>query len=141
MNKKVYIDTLGCAKNEVDSQVLAANLLKKGFVLTGDPEEAGILIVNTCGFIEAAKAESISRIFELAAVKGEEKKLVVTGCLAERYHEELAKEMPEADIFAGVNDYDALPDLLWDGSAGGDCVAGDPGDILPYEERLFPEGA
>ena len=106
MSVKFYIDTLGCAKNEYDSQVLAADLLKKGAAMTTVPEDADILIVNTCGFIEAAKKESIDHIFAMADLKGERKKLVVTGCLSERYHKELVQEMPEVDIFVGVNEYD-----------------------------------
>ena len=141
MNRKIYIDTLGCAKNEYDSQMLAASLTERGCVITYDPQDADILIVNTCGFIEDAKKESIERIFELASMRGEDKKLVVTGCLAERYHEELSKEMPEVDIFFGVNDYDDLPSvLLGEKAASGDMV-GDGTDDLRYRKRLFDEGA
>ena len=88
-NKTFYIDTLGCAKNDYDSQVLAAELMNRGCTLSDSPESADILIINTCGFIESAKTESIEHIFSMAAIKGETKKLVVTGCLSERYHEEL----------------------------------------------------
>ena len=101
-----------------------------------------ILIVNTCGFIEDAKKESIERIFELAEERGEHKKLVVTGCLSERYHDELAKEMPEVDMFFGVNDYDDLPSILLEESddAYSDRV-GDGLDDLRYRKREFEEGA
>ena len=108
----IYIDTLGCAKNEYDSQMLAAALVERGCSIVFEPEDADIMIVNTCGFIEDAKKESIARIFELAEEKGRGMKLVVTGCLSERYHSELAEEMPEVDMFFGVNDYDRLPDIL-----------------------------
>ena len=138
--KKIYIDTLGCAKNEYDSQMLAASLVQRGCSIVFEPEEADILIVNTCGFIEDAKKESIARIFELADEKGRDKKLVVTGCLSERYHSELAEEIPEADLFFGVNDYDALPDILLAETDSGDMV-GDTIDDLRYRERLFDEGA
>ncbi|MDO4384289.1 MAG: 30S ribosomal protein S12 methylthiotransferase RimO [Eubacteriales bacterium] len=139
MSKKIYIDTLGCEKNEYDSQNLAAQLLNRGCTLATSPEEADILIVNTCGFIEAAKVESIEHIFNMAALKGEHKKLVVTGCLSERYHEDLAKEMPEVDLFTGVNDYDDLPGLLLE-EADGDQVHGEVEKILPYRKRVFPAG-
>ena len=109
---KIYIDTLGCAKNEYDSQTLCAGLEDKGCVIVSDPEDADILIVNTCGFIDDAKRESIERIFELAQEKGENKKLIVTGCLSQRYHDELVAEMPEVDMFFGVNDYDVIPDII-----------------------------
>ena len=139
MSKKIFIDTLGCAKNEYDSQNLAAQLLERGCGLADSPEEADILIVNTCGFIEAAKVESIEHIFSMAALKGESKKLVVTGCLSERYHEDLSKEIPEVDLFTGVNDYDDLPGLLLAESTG-DKVQGEVEDVLPYRKRVFPEG-
>ncbi len=161
-SKKFYIDTLGCAKNEYDSQVLAAELLGRGCENTLDPEEADILIVNTCGFIDDAKRESIEHIFNMAAFKGEDKKLVVTGCLSQRYHAELSKEIPEVDIFTGVNDYDDLPSILLgeesaapdknvcpgecpassDRSAvkaSSDMVKGREEKVLPYRERVFPQ--
>ena len=145
--KKIYIDTLGCAKNEYDSQMLAASLAERGCLFTDDPQEADILIVNTCGFIEDAKKESIERIFELAAERGEDKKLVVTGCLSERYHDELAAEMPEVDMFFGVNDYDDLPGILLGDNAvvdrGGHISdkVGNRLDDLRYRKRLFDEGS
>ncbi len=140
--KRIYIDTLGCAKNEYDSQMLAASLIERGCSIASDPQDADILIVNTCGFIEDAKKESIERIFELAEERGEDKKLVVTGCLSERYHAELAAEMPEVDMFFGVNDYDDLPSILLgeDGPDGTDLV-GDQIDDLRYRKRSIDEGA
>ena len=139
---KIYIDTLGCAKNEYDSQMLAAALIDRGCGIADDPADADILIVNTCGFIEDAKKESIERIFELAEQRGENKKLVVTGCLSERYHDELASEMPEVDMFFGVNDYDDLPSvLLGDQEAGASDRVGSGLDDLRYRKREFEEGS
>ena len=83
--------------------------------------------------------ESIEHIFSMAALKGESKKLVVTGCLSERYHEDLSKEIPEVDLFTGVNDYDDLPGLLLAESTG-DKVQGEVEAVLPYRKRVFPEG-
>lgn len=154
----VYIDTLGCAKNEYDSQMLAAALVERGCSIVFEPEDADIMIVNTCGFIEDAKKESISRIFELAEEKGRGMKLVVTGCLSERYHRELAEEMPEVDMFFGVNDYDRLPDILIgsgpdeerplgrggaapEEAARSSDMVGDVLDDLRYRKRDFDEGA
>lgn len=139
MSKQIYIDTLGCAKNEYDSQNLAAQLLQRGCTLADTPDDADIIIVNTCGFIEAAKVESIEHIFNMASLKGEHKKLVVTGCLSERYHEELSQEIPEVDLFTGVNDYDDLPGLLMEESSG-DQVKGEVEVTLPYRKRVFPKG-
>ena len=152
--KNIYIDTLGCAKNEYDSQMLAAALVERGCSIVFDPEDADIMIVNTCGFIEDAKKESIARIFELAEEKGRGMKLVVTGCLSERYHSELAEEMPEVDMFFGVNDYDRLPDILTgdreedadkasapEVAARSSDMVGDVLDDLRYRKRDFDEGA
>lgn len=145
----IYIDTLGCAKNEYDSQMLAASLLDRGCRIVVSPEDADIIIVNTCGFIEAAKRESIERILELAesAGKGSDNeatdkdiKIVVCGCLAEKYHEELAKELPEVDMFFGVNDYDDLPDRLMESSDKSDLV-GSGLDDLRYRKRKIEENA
>ena len=148
MNKTrfFYIDTLGCAKNEYDSQILAAELLARGYTKTEDPVEADIMIVNTCGFIDAAKVESIDRIFDMARIKGQDKKLVVTGCLSQRYHEELLKDIPEVDIFTGVNDYDRLADIFdemysEDATPDKDQVNGAVEKELPYRERLFEDNS
>ena len=143
MSKSFYIDTLGCEKNEYDSQMLAASLLEKGCVMADDPYEADIIIVNTCGFIEDAKRESIAHIFEMAEISGgdQAKKLVVTGCLSERYHEELLEEMPEVDIFFGVNEYDKMADtLIADDYSVRDSV-GDSLDNLSYRTRVLPTRA
>ena len=140
MIMKVFIDTYGCAKNEYDSSVLAASLEERGCSIVNDALEADALILNTCGFIEDAKKESIERLFELIDLRGENKKLIVTGCLAERYHKELAEELPEVDMFFGVNDYDDIPDILLsdadkekDSSDMVGCVL----DCLPYRKRNY----
>ncbi|MBR3271691.1 MAG: radical SAM protein [Clostridia bacterium] len=106
--------SLGCAKNQVDTENMLGLLRAAGFGIVSDPEEADILIVNTCGFILPAKEESIETIFEMAQYKkaGTCRLLVVTGCLSERYRKELTEEMPEVDIFLGVREYDKLPRLL-----------------------------
>ena len=137
--KNVYIDTLGCAKNEYDSQMLAASLVERGCSIVFEPAEADIIIVNTCGFIEDAKKESIERIFDLAEEKASNVKLVVTGCLSERYHKELSEEMPEVDMFFGVNDYDDIPDIILSGENradhGPDMVRCVP-DPLPFGDKV-----
>ena len=105
---KVYIRTLGCEKNTVDSENAARLLIDAGCSVIDDPEEADVLIVNTCGFIGDAKKQSIEAVFELNAVKeasGGKKTLIVCGCLTQRYAEDLKKSLPEADFILGVNDY------------------------------------
>ena len=103
---------MGCPKNFNDSEFALGILEKAGHQEAETPEDADVILVNTCGFINDAKTESIDRIFEMASLCGDEKLLVVSGCLSERYRDELCREMPEVDIFIGVNDYDRLPALL-----------------------------
>lgn len=111
---RIYIETLGCPKNFNDSQTAAGLLEEKRYRITDRPEEADVILVNTCGFINDAKTESIERIFDMAAYKAQGAKLVVSGCLSQRYGEELFAEMPEVDLFIGVNEYEKLPELLQD---------------------------
>jgi ribosomal protein S12 methylthiotransferase len=108
---KIYFDTLGCFKNQEDSERAAGLLEAVGHSITEDAAAADVLIVNTCGFIEDAKRESLARIFELADEK-DDRKLIVTGCLTQRYSGELFGELPEADAILGVNDYGRLPEII-----------------------------
>ena len=103
--------SLGCNKNRVDTETALGLLKEKGYLLTGNPAEADILLVNTCGFIDPAKEESINTILEMAEYKktGRCRVLVVTGCLSQRYSGDLMKEMPEIDVLLGVNQYGQLP--------------------------------
>ncbi len=110
----IGVISLGCAKNQVDTQTMLGYLKAAGHTFTGEPDKADVLIVNTCGFITAAKEESIDAIFEMAQYKevGRCRLLVVTGCLSERYRKELTEEMPEVDLFLGVREYEKLPALI-----------------------------
>ena len=103
--------SLGCNKNRVDTETALGLLKEKGYRLTGDPAEADILLVNTCGFIDPAKEESVNTILEMAEYKtsGRCKVLAVTGCLSQRYPGDLMKEIPEIDVLLGVNQYAELP--------------------------------
>jgi ribosomal protein S12 methylthiotransferase len=104
MNKIGFI-SLGCPKNLVDSEVMMGQLKQKGYQITADAEDADTVVVNTCGFIDSAKQESIEAILEAARLKteGKAKRLVVAGCLVERYRDELKAEMPEVDAFIGTS--------------------------------------
>ncbi len=106
--------SLGCPKNQVDAEIMLADLKKNGFELVGDAALAEVVIINTCGFIESAKNESIEQILEMGLLKkeGRIKKIVVTGCLAERYRDELAREIPEADIILGIGSNSTLCDAI-----------------------------
>ncbi|MFQ5673568.1 MAG: 30S ribosomal protein S12 methylthiotransferase RimO [Nitrospinales bacterium] len=112
--KKIGMVSLGCPKNSVDTELVLGDLAQSGYEITPVQEEADVIIVNTCGFIESAKRESIDAILEMARLKSEGRcqKLVVTGCLSERYSEELLKEIPEIDLMLGVNQYPRLKHLL-----------------------------
>lgn len=113
---KVYIETLGCPKNSNDSQVAAGLLEAEGFVISDTPDDADVLMLNTCGFINDAKLESIERIIQLGEY--EDRILLVSGCLSKRYVDELFEEMPEVDIFIGVNEYGQLADILRNAQKG-----------------------
>ena len=107
MATRVYLRTLGCPKNRVESEVMLGTLAQAGFRLVQDPAEAEVAVVNTCGFIQSAEEESVDAIVELAELKktGRLKKLVVAGCLVQRHGEELARELPEVDHFLGTGAY------------------------------------
>lgn len=110
MSNKLHIVSLGCTKNLVDTEVMMGRL--QNFELTDNQEEADVIIVNTCGFIDAAKQESINTVLNLHDARKEDSVLVMAGCLSERYKEELRQDMPEVDIFTGVGDYDKIDELL-----------------------------
>lgn len=114
VKQKFSIVSLGCARNLVDSEVMAGLLQQDQYELAPDPAEADVVLVNTCGFIEAAKAESIDAIVEFSRLKeeGKLKKLVVAGCLSQRYPEELAKELPEVDLFIGTGEVPRIAEIL-----------------------------
>ena len=116
----VSVVSLGCAKNRVDTELMLGILVKDGFQITADERQADVLIVNTCGFIEPAKEESIDTLLALAQYKetGKLKLLVATGCLIQRYEQELLKELPEVDLLLGVNQYERLPQAIREALAG-----------------------
>ena len=105
MSKKVNIISLGCAKNLVDSEILLGRLNKSDLVITKQPEDAESIIINTCGFLDIAREESIDTILQAAELKktGNLKELVVMGCLSERFPDEISKEIPEVDRIFGSN--------------------------------------
>jgi len=113
LKKKVAVVNLGCPKNQVDSEIITG-MLAENYLITYDPAEANIIIVNTCGFIEEAKAESIETICEMAQFKNEGncEKILAVGCLAQRYGEELLEEIPELDGVLGDGDLDRIPEEI-----------------------------
>lgn len=109
---KVFFETLGCPKNFNDTQAAKGVLMEAGFEIAQTAEDSDVIVVNTCGFINDAKKESIEKIFDMMPYREEGRKLVVSGCLSERYSEDLYEEMPEVDCFIGVNEYERLPEIL-----------------------------
>lgn len=109
-DKKVGFVSLGCPKNLVDSEVMMGRLAEAGYEITSDANEADTVVVNTCGFIESAKQESVDAILEAAAMKsgGNASRLIVAGCLVERYRDDLMKELPEVDAFIGTSQIDEI---------------------------------
>lgn len=134
---KIFIETLGCPKNFNDSEYAYGSFFSAGFKKADSISDADVVVVNTCGFIHDAKVESIDAIFDAAQKKKSSAILVVSGCLSQRYMEELKKEMPEVDIFAGVNDYFDLPEIckkrLNDGKSKGAVLTKSP------QKNDFPE--
>ena len=106
---KIYIESLGCAKNQVDSEILLAYAEENGYERTEDPSSADVIVVNTCGFIESAKEESVNTFFSLHEANPEAR-IILAGCLAERYGHEM--ELEEADAIFGNHDLSAFPDVL-----------------------------
>ncbi|MFR4161456.1 MAG: 30S ribosomal protein S12 methylthiotransferase RimO [Paraclostridium sordellii] len=111
---KIALESLGCSKNLVDAEIMMGILNRKGYKLVGDFEDADIILVNTCGFIESAKQESIDTILDLAQLKetGNLKLLIVTGCLAQRYAKELQEEIPEIDAIVGTGSYQQIDEII-----------------------------
>ncbi len=122
--KTLYITSLGCPKNLIDSEVMLAALERDGYTVVEQPEEASLLLVNTCGFIRPAVEEAIDEILEMAAYKDNDpgKRLVVTGCMVQRYGKDLVDELPEVDLFVGLDDFPRIDLLLSDLTGTGKIV-------------------
>jgi ribosomal protein S12 methylthiotransferase len=119
MQKNVHLISLGCPKNQVDSEVILGLLLKEGFTYTPWIEDADVVVINTCAFIQDAVQESLETILEVVARKedGRPRRIVVTGCLPQRYGQDLAREIPEVDHWLGTGDFQQLPDILKTGAS------------------------
>jgi ribosomal protein S12 methylthiotransferase len=117
---KVHLISLGCPKNLVDSEMIAGSVSEKGYKMMGSPEEADTVIINTCGFIEESKKESIQTILQMAQLKeqGRIRNLVVAGCLTQRYKDSLVEDLPEVDLFVGTGEFHRMGTILDDFSLG-----------------------
>ena len=136
MNYKVGIVSLGCAKNQVDAEMLLFTLKNKGFTIVNDPAQADAVIVNTCGFIDSAKQESIDEIIELGKLKSEGtiKAIIVTGCLAERYQNEITKQLYEIDAAIGIGANEQIADIVLE------ALKGKKAEVFPDKVCLPLEG-
>ena len=133
---KVGFVSLGCSKNLVVTEEMIGLFKKHGYDIVSDPEDAEIILINTCGFIESAKAEGIETILDMADYKeGNCKYLVVTGCLVERYEAELREEMPEVDLFISIRDYDKLWEKIDEL-----ITQGHQKDLMSYHHRILTTG-
>lgn len=130
MKKKIGVVSLGCPKNLVDSEIMLGVLKKKDFEITNDESDASVIIVNTCGFIESAVEESINSILEMAQYKQRKcKLLIVTGCLAERYKEQILTEIPEVDAVVGTGGYGNIAEIIENLDKAEESI--------PQDKRLF----
>lgn len=129
-SKSLYMMTLGCPKNRVDSEVMLGTLNQRGYHLVQEPDDAEVIVVNTCAFLKAAEKESVDNILELAEYKksGKCDTLVVTGCLVQRHGEALSKELPEVDHFLGTSAYVQIGDLL--------AAEASPRQVIPDPEYI-----
>jgi len=137
-NKQIHLVSLGCARNQVDSETMLGRLTRMGFRITSDPAQADIIIVNTCSFIEAAINESIDHILALARYKteGRCRRLIITGCLPERFREDIVATLPEVDLFLGTGAYGQIVAAVNGQYDGSGCLLPDPDAISLGKEDL-----
>lgn len=137
MTERVKVVTLGCEKNLVDSEIMSGLIDQRGYSLVEESEDATVIIVNTCGFIDAAKEESVNTILDMAELKqtGNLKALIVSGCLTQRYKEALMEEMPEIDGIVGTGDFHRINEIVDEALQGKKPIrVGNP--VFDYEQRL-----
>lgn len=141
MGYNIGMVSLGCDKNRVDAEVMLSSLKERGYNIVNEPEMADIIIVNTCGFIESAKEESIDTILEMAQnkKKGKCKGVIATGCMAQRYSKELMEEMPELDAVVGTGSYAEIADVVDEIARGNHNIirTGEINYNLDYEKRII----
>ena len=139
---KIGMVSLGCAKNLVDAEIMLGGAAKENFDLTREPDEADVLVINTCGFIDQAKEESIDTILEMhqrRLAARPEQKIIVSGCLAQRYHEELKAEIPEVDAFIGLDQIAEFPRIVRDVLDRPATETATPLDLVTRKSRYIPD--
>jgi ribosomal protein S12 methylthiotransferase len=135
---KLYLLSLGCARNLVDSEIMLGRIKRAGWTIVEEPETADVIVVNTCSFVEDAVEESIDMILELARCKqvGSCKRLVVAGCLPQRYREKIADQLPEVDTFIGTGAFDHIVEAIEGSKFSKGCLLPDPEMISPRESNV-----
>jgi ribosomal protein S12 methylthiotransferase len=139
---KIGMVSLGCAKNLVDAEIMLGGAAKENFDLTREPDEADVLVINTCGFIDQAKEESIDTILEMHQRRlsaHPEQKIIVSGCLAQRYHEELKREIPEVDAFIGLDQIAEFPRIVREVLDRPAAETTSPLDLVTRKSRYIPD--
>ena len=133
MGKRVHLLTLGCPKNQIDSELMLGSLTRDGHEIVFDPDAADVLVVNTCAFIGPAKEESIDAVLDAARTKAARagRRLVVTGCLAQRYADELRTALPEVDVFVGTGDLGRITEAVEAAPAAAPLVYRGAQHVLP----------
>ncbi|MBR2159874.1 MAG: 30S ribosomal protein S12 methylthiotransferase RimO, partial [Clostridia bacterium] len=136
---KIGVISLGCDKNRCNTETMLSYLVKGDYELTNEESEADVIIINTCAFIESARKEAIDTIFEIAQLKeyGNLKKLIITGCLPEKYVKDIFDEIPEVDAFLGVNDYPLICEVIEKTMAGERVNAVKTCSIKPSIQRYL----
>lgn len=138
MSTKVGVVSLGCDKNRVDTEVMLANLVAGGYEIVSDPQSADVIIVNTCAFLESARKEAIETVLEMANYKSANcKKVIVTGCLGQKYGEELYKDLYEADAIVGTYEYDKICDIVADALKGERKIYNSCDNGLTFGSRIL----
>ena len=138
MKTKVGVISLGCDKNRIDTEVMLANLAKGGYQITNDQNDADVLIVNTCAFLQSSREEAIDTILEMAHLKEDGgKKLIVTGCLGQKFGEEVYEGFPEVDAVIGTNDYDKICDIVGSVVHGERNLYTNCNDALTFGDRVL----
>ncbi len=133
----IFLLSLGCARNQVDSEIMLGRIKKAGWTIVEDPQDADAIVVNTCSFIEDAADESIEMILELAHYKqsGKCQRLVVAGCLPERYRDQIVDQLPEVDAFIGTGAFDRIVEALEGSTISSGCLLPDPVTISPQDKN------
>lgn len=138
MNTKVGVISLGCDKNRIDTEVMLANLDKGGYQITNNQDDADVLIVNTCAFLQSSREEAIDTILEMAHLKeGTDKKIIVTGCLGQKFGEEVYEGFPEVDAVVGTNDYDKICEIVGSVLANKRDLYVNCNDTITFGDRIL----